>query len=149
MNLIEISERVRDHLTQQMDRSESERAAGCAYRGEEGRMCAVGCLIKDDFYTSDLEEKTVGDWGVMNAVLCSLGQPKDVDHSLEANRNLRAMLDRWQQYHDNRKPTGRASGGYADWIDCEPGAISPADFHERMVMLIETNSLKAYWESEL
>lgn len=31
------------------------RGTGCAYRGEDGTKCAVGCLIPDDRYDSDLE----------------------------------------------------------------------------------------------
>ena len=28
----------------------------CMYRGPEGRMCAVGCLIPDDYYRENMEE---------------------------------------------------------------------------------------------
>jgi len=27
----------------------------CAYRGQDGRRCAIGCLIADEFYNSALE----------------------------------------------------------------------------------------------
>jgi len=36
-------------------------AGECAYRGEEGLMCAVGCLIGDDEYTSGMEGRLVED----------------------------------------------------------------------------------------
>jgi len=32
----------------------------CKYRGTKGRMCAVGCIIPDKFYSKDLEQNTVG-----------------------------------------------------------------------------------------
>lgn len=31
----------------------------CAYRGEAGLMCAVGCIIPDELYSEDLEDKNV------------------------------------------------------------------------------------------
>jgi hypothetical protein len=55
---------VSQHLLRQNAKSllpEKMRASGktftttCAYRGEEGRKCAVGCLIPDNKYTEDLE----------------------------------------------------------------------------------------------
>jgi hypothetical protein len=41
----EVFERVRDHLLRQMGTSYMH--GTCAYRGEEGLSCAVGCLILD------------------------------------------------------------------------------------------------------
>lgn len=34
--------------------------SGCAYRGNQGRKCAVGCLIPDDEYKSSLEGQSAG-----------------------------------------------------------------------------------------
>lgn len=33
---------------------------GCAYRGEDGLKCAVGCLIEDSEYNPDMEMLIVG-----------------------------------------------------------------------------------------
>lgn len=41
------------HLRQQGRRS--ERNGACAYRGEDGAMCAVGCLIPDKLYDPAME----------------------------------------------------------------------------------------------
>lgn len=30
----------------------------CAYRGQEGRMCAVGCLLRDDEYVPNMEGRS-------------------------------------------------------------------------------------------
>ena len=31
----------------------------CAYRGEGGKKCAVGCLIPDSMYSTEMEDKSV------------------------------------------------------------------------------------------
>lgn len=41
------------HLAKQQKLSESK--LGCAYRGRDGAMCAVGCLIPDELYTDRIE----------------------------------------------------------------------------------------------
>jgi len=48
----EIFTKVESHLLTQNQRSENE--LGCRYRSE-GLMCAVGCLLSDDVYTTDIE----------------------------------------------------------------------------------------------
>jgi len=49
----EIFTKVATHLLTQ--NAQSRDGLGCAYRGEEGRMCAAGCLIPDELYTPGLE----------------------------------------------------------------------------------------------
>jgi hypothetical protein len=55
----EIFDIVATHLFAQGERSMVDKATGysvvCAYRGVEGRSCAVGCLIPDDLYSTDME----------------------------------------------------------------------------------------------
>ena len=46
------------HMAKQRDRSQNI-AKMCEYRGEEGRQCAVGCLIPDEIY-SDFIEGSIG-----------------------------------------------------------------------------------------
>jgi hypothetical protein len=57
MNDQEAFERSARHLLQQGERSLLESRATCAYRGQRGLTCAVGCLIPDDEYDTELEEK--------------------------------------------------------------------------------------------
>lgn len=45
------------HLRQQGCASVPVDGMGCAYRGTDGRKCAVGCLIPDSTYTPGLEAK--------------------------------------------------------------------------------------------
>lgn len=33
--------------------------AACAYRGQNGSKCAVGCLIPDELYSPDMEDKRI------------------------------------------------------------------------------------------
>lgn len=44
---------VRDHLMTQ--NAESLRDGGCAYRGDDGKMCAIGIFIPENRYSPDLE----------------------------------------------------------------------------------------------
>lgn len=49
----EIFDRVYVHLLTQ--NAKSEASIGCAYRGDNGRKCAIGCLIPDEVYKPDFE----------------------------------------------------------------------------------------------
>lgn len=114
MNLQQISERIRDHLTTQ--KAQAKKGSACAYRGENGTVCAVGCLIDDEHYSPAFEGQTAADDRVMNAVCESLALGRSVDLVLLGN-----MLNDWQAYHD--------SGGYDHWCADDAAAISPADKH--------------------
>lgn len=61
-----------NHLRQQGGRSRLEHAAQCAYRGADGDMCAVGCLISDEEYCPTMEGSGVQGLGI------SEGIPPDV-----------------------------------------------------------------------
>ncbi|WP_285401119.1 hypothetical protein [Luteibacter sp. ME-Dv--P-043b] len=54
----QVFDQVRDHMLRQGKQSKL-RPTGpiCAYRSHDGLMCAAGCLIGDDEYISDMEEK--------------------------------------------------------------------------------------------
>ena len=56
MTLQEIFDKVTTHLLTQGKKSKVEDSKVCLYRGSNGTMCAVGCLIKDEFYHEGLEE---------------------------------------------------------------------------------------------
>ena len=68
----------------------------CAYRGEEGKMCAVGCLIKDEFYDVSLENHSIDNFNVVNAVKLSL----------DSNLSIVSLylLERLQTLHDGVNP---------------------------------------------
>lgn len=49
----QVFDKVVTHLLAQGEASTAGR--GCAYRGRNGLMCAVGCLIPDEMYNSEME----------------------------------------------------------------------------------------------
>jgi hypothetical protein len=53
--------KVVQHLRQQGERSirEEDEALRCRYRGEDGKMCAIGCLIPDEEYEPSMEGKAI------------------------------------------------------------------------------------------
>ena len=64
-----IFDRVVTHLLTQNARStETDRfgSINCAYRGERGMACAVGCLIPDELYDCLIEGESVGDIRILN-----------------------------------------------------------------------------------
>lgn len=66
-------------------------AIACAYRGEDGTKCGIGCLIPDDRYLPSMEGKTVMDlmlWGKVNDLF------EDPDH------NIMFFLTDLQHVHD-------------------------------------------------
>jgi hypothetical protein len=54
MNTLQVFNKVEDHLLSQGERSVKYLEV-CVYRGEYGMSCAIGCLIKDEFYHEGLE----------------------------------------------------------------------------------------------
>ena len=52
-----VFDKVVKHLLTQNRRSKGKR--GCAYRGKDGAMCAVGCLISDKAYDPEIEGHSV------------------------------------------------------------------------------------------
>ena len=62
-NRSEIFNHVVEHLRRQGKESKLTNHAGgydCAYRGDGGTMCAVGCLIADDEYDPTWEGRVIG-----------------------------------------------------------------------------------------
>lgn len=64
MNAQEIFDTVATHLLKQNARSMGGIGDGgepyCRYRGDAGRKCAIGCLIPDEVYTTEMERNPVG-----------------------------------------------------------------------------------------
>lgn len=65
LNKQQVFDKVALHLLKQNARSLAEEALGsaesgdCAYRGKDGLMCAVGCLIPDELYYPNMEGSAV------------------------------------------------------------------------------------------
>jgi len=57
----EIFEKIKKHLLSQGKQSMKEELVGngCAYRGEDGLKCAIGCLIPDELYSLEIERDIV------------------------------------------------------------------------------------------
>ncbi len=69
----------------------------CAYRGTNGRSCAVGCLIADEHYSPALENQNAGSPIVQDALLKS---------GVDAYDSLtRDMLMELQGMHDGMSPS--------------------------------------------
>ena len=89
MNQQEIFDKVATHLIAQGKRSLGWGADYCAYRGDDGTMCAAGCLIPDDEYKPQFEGIP---WvSIANDVPSFLDAP-DEDHDL---------IDSLQLVHDD------------------------------------------------
>ena len=72
MTLQEIFNRVSQHLLAQGEQS-TRRGGGCAYRGDNGKACAVGCLIKDEAYKPVIEGLSTERAEVRRALMASIG----------------------------------------------------------------------------
>ena len=101
MNTQELFDKVVSHLLEQGQPALS-RTYRCAYRGTEGRQCAVGCLITDNNYAPFLEGCGVASPRVQEAVMHSIG------HQLTEYEAL--LLAHLQSIHDSELPV--------DWKDC-------------------------------
>lgn len=95
MNKLQVFLKVRDHLLTQMEQSRGEDSR-CAYRGTNGMMCAVGCLIKDEFYHAGLEYKNCGNAHVMIAL-----EKSGID---VFSPDTMGLLSTLQKIHDDYHP---------------------------------------------
>ena len=106
----EIFDHVAKHLLAQGTASLKENLTNgelsCAYRGDGGSMCAVGCLISDDEYHPDMEGTGVGALFDKEKVSYPTSGPLGVgilgpDHPLAEHVPL---LEDLQQIHDTFHP---------------------------------------------
>jgi hypothetical protein len=67
----------------------------CNYRGQQGRMCAIGPMIPDEKYSPDLEGLVVGTGVVWNAMGLDSDDPD----------NLKTLARALQCIHDTLAPT--------------------------------------------
>src|SRR3954469_8501614 len=82
MNRQEVYNKVKNHLLTQLAVSEIEveftrndgtvaKAISCAYRGPNGRMCGIGCLILDEHFRPEINGDLVTDYKVWKALQAS------------------------------------------------------------------------------
>lgn len=121
--LIQSSERIRDHLIKQKQQS-SDESGECFYRGPNGLMCAVGALIHDEFYNQEFEHNSFfATEEIQKAVFDSL-MKEGVVIQEDQEQTVVALLQQWQEYHDGR---------YNLWIRYGGEYNSPQCFHEKMM----------------
>jgi hypothetical protein len=115
-------DKIEQHLIQQKARSVDEGNKVCMYRGEQGRMCAAGCLIPDEVYGRHLESKSI-------AVLKEQGLMEVFPTDITSEELLY-----WQQYHDSGVFLIRlgVSFNYKKWVDGDEGH-HPSLFKEALV----------------
>lgn len=103
----EIYNKVKAHLLKQGRRSqfaaEEGKSGECAYRGPDGTMCAVGCLIPDEHFDVRLNSEWVGSHyaGHMleNAGVLTMGEYADYSEDAEGGPTLRLLIA-LQEVHD-------------------------------------------------
>ena len=71
-------------------------AAGCAYRGNGGTMCAVGCIIPDNFYNPKMEGAIVPD---LVRAQFNYWKP-GCEEFLSCFSKFETLLDSLQESHD-------------------------------------------------
>ena len=105
MTIEEIYWKVRKHLLTQMERSvttvldyEENEETICAYRGDRGLMCAIGCLIPDERYHPKLENRTVWDREVASAILGPETRIAD------CREEIYTQMNELQEIHDDNHP---------------------------------------------
>lgn len=119
----ELSAKVRDHLIKQHAQSISLESAGCRYRGSNGTMCAVGCLIPDDVYADSLEGLIATNERIITALVASGIEGTD--------ENTVNMLRAWQTYHDHNNRAFDCS--YSAWLEYGGKDNHPETFHQKLM----------------
>ena len=103
MELQEIFDKVSNHLLTQNRKSITAihgKSEDCAYRGNNGASCAIGCLIPDAAYHPDMEGKNINDDKVWGAIYPVIGS------SIGRNRGCKKLnlLSDLQVIHDEELP---------------------------------------------
>lgn len=105
MNIQEIYDKVARHLLAQGMKSQAaiadpetkEVKINCAYRGDNGLMCAVGCLISENVYSKSIEGYSCRNDMVMNAL---------IESGISVDFEIKNLLLNLQQVHDDINPSG-------------------------------------------
>ena len=90
----EIFDIVKTHLLNQGQRAtvNNDEDNHCLYHSPNGLKCAVGCLITDEAYDSDIEGTDIGEDTVKRALLMS---------QIDTSAKTISFLTRLQRVHDN------------------------------------------------
>jgi hypothetical protein len=86
--------RVVQHLRDQGEKSFNDKYK-CAYRGTQGRSCAVGCLISDSQYRSGLEGQAASSTPVAR-ILIESGHDVGLCYSLQTVHDLKDVTQ-WEE----------------------------------------------------
>ena len=97
MNLQQIFDKTASHLLKQGTQSVLEDSETCAYRGQDGLMCAVGCLINEDAYNWSIEGTAIDDSPNVQRALRNSGIEFDTDGQ------VMRLLTRLQTIHDTKE----------------------------------------------
>jgi hypothetical protein len=101
MNAKDILQFVGDHLLEQNKQARDPVSHGaCMYRTLDGKSCAVGCLLKDEYYTETLEGRPLRSSAVHNALVNAL----NLSLGHELNQRELNLLVELQYVHDVYEP---------------------------------------------
>ena len=92
---LEVFNKVSEHLLAQNEQA-LDGNWECVYRNETGLKCAVGCLIKDEFYFENLEYTGLSRTGPIAKALKKSG--------VVMTREMLDLLQRLQKLHDHKEP---------------------------------------------
>lgn len=90
MNAQELFDKVTKHLLTQKVRATGSNGL-CKLRDDQGRSCAIGCLIPDNKYTPEMEEQ----WHNPIAILSSF---------IDINEENLELLHQLRDLHDHTEP---------------------------------------------
>jgi hypothetical protein len=103
MTPLQMFSKVQAHLLGQLEQSQND-AGECVYRGPNGTMCAIGCLIKDEHYRPEFEGTAFDFLEPIGAALSrSCGYESRLGLVGEYPYLDRALVD-WQNIHDGFRP---------------------------------------------
>lgn len=97
MNYQRIYEKVARHLLKQ--KAQSIANGGCAYRGENGLKCAIGCLIPDRLYRPEFDTEQFSVWDLMQQPELSRLWKTNDESQVDAS-----FLTKLQSIHDDHCP---------------------------------------------
>jgi len=103
MNLQQIFDKTASHLLKQGIQSVLEDNDTCAYRGQDGLMCAVGCLINEHAYNWSIEGTAIDDSPNVQRALRNSGIEFDADGK------VMLLLCKLQLIHDTKKESDWAA----------------------------------------
>ena len=98
---LDVFYKVSEHLLTQNEQA-LDADGECVYRSETGLKCAVGCLIKDEFYSESLE--------YLSAVGCNSGEwITPIKNALELSgvpitEDVKDLVEQLQTLHDKTSP---------------------------------------------